>query len=130
MTKEDLIKYKQKLAKLSEKEEKLRNIYLSKLASGEIQGPNTGYPSIDKPWLKNYNAEEIQMDIPKKTMYEMLLENNKNNLKETALIYFDKKITYKELIENIEKCAQSLKKIGVKKNEIVTICMPSTPETI
>ena len=68
MTKEDLIKYKQKLAKLSEKEEKLRNIYLSKLASGEIQGPTTGYPSIDKPWLKNYNAEEIQMDIPKKTM--------------------------------------------------------------
>ncbi len=130
MTKEDLIKYKQKLAKLSEKEEKLRNIYLSKLASGEIQGPNTGYPSIDKPWLKNYNAEEMQMDIPKKTMYEMLLENNKNNLKETALIYFDKKITYKKLIENIEKCAQSLKKIGVKKNEIVTICMPSTPETI
>lgn len=130
MTIEDLKIYKEKLSKLSNEEERLRNIYLLKLARGELQGPMLEYPSVTKSWLKNYNIDEVEIEIPKKTMYELLLDNSKDNLDKTALIYFDKKITFKQVIENIENCAKSLKNMGVKKNEIVTICMPSTPETI
>lgn len=36
--------YKEKLSKLSKKEEKLRDVYLSKLTKGEIEGAMTGYP--------------------------------------------------------------------------------------
>lgn len=32
-------------------EEKMRELYLKQLSLGEIQGPLTGKPSIDKPWI-------------------------------------------------------------------------------
>ncbi len=32
--------------------DKERDLYLRKIANGEIYGPMTGQPSIDKPWLK------------------------------------------------------------------------------
>lgn len=30
----------------------------------------TGYPSIDKPWLKYYSGEAINAPLPKCTIYE------------------------------------------------------------
>ena len=37
----------------------------------------TGYPSIDKPWLKYYSEEAINVPLPECTIYEYLWENNK-----------------------------------------------------
>lgn len=90
----------------------------------------TGYPSIDKPWLKYYSEEAINAPLPECTIYEYLWENNKNHLDDIALVYFGRKITYKELFENIDKAACSFSSIGVKINDIVTICAVSIPETI
>ncbi len=47
-----------------------------------------------------------------------------------ALEYYGKNITYKDFYERIKKVAKSLKAIGVKEKDIVTICMPNTPEAI
>ena len=40
----------------------------------------TGYPSIDKPWLKNYSDEAISAVLPNCSMYEYVYECNKNLL--------------------------------------------------
>ena len=45
-----------------------------------------------------------------------------------ALNYFGRKITYKVFWEYIDKCAKSLKMLGVNKGDVVTICLPNTPE--
>ena len=42
MKKEDLIKLKEKISKLSDEEKKLRDLYLRKISLGEIYGPMTG----------------------------------------------------------------------------------------
>ena len=39
----------------------------------------TGYPSIDKPWLKYYSEDAINAPLPECTIYEYLWENNKEN---------------------------------------------------
>ncbi len=90
----------------------------------------TGYPSIDKPWLKYYSEEAINAKMPECTIYEYLWENNKNHLDDVALVYFNRKITYKELFENIEKVAKAFSKLGVKKSDVVTICTVNTPEMV
>ena len=54
----------------------------------------TGYPSIDKPWLKYYSEEAINAPLPEKTLYQYIWDNNKNYLKNIALNYFGKKISY------------------------------------
>lgn len=130
MTKEDLIAYKKKLSTLSEEDKKERDVYLRGLASGEIQGPPVGYATIDKPWLKYYSEETITADMPKMTTYRYIKSKNENNLDKIAIEYFGNKLTYRELIEKIEECAKALVALGVKKGDIVTICMPTTPETV
>ena len=54
----------------------------------------TGYPSIDKPWLKYYSEEAIQADIPDGTVYEYLYECNRNYMEDVALVYYGKEIRY------------------------------------
>lgn len=112
------------------KEQTLRDLHLRKLALGELQGPPTGYASIDKPWLKYYSEEVIKSELPSDTIYSYLKNKNKDGLERTATEYFGNKLTYKQLIEKIEECAKSLTSLGVKKGDIVTICMPTTPEMV
>lgn len=90
----------------------------------------TGFPSIDKPWLKYYSEEAIDAPIPECTVYEYLWSQNQKHLKNTALNYFDNKITFAELFENIHRSAVSFSAMGIKANDIVTFVTVSTPETV
>ncbi len=90
----------------------------------------TGYPSIDKPWLKYYSEEAINADIPNETLYESLKNCNQDNLKNIALEYYGNKISYENLLHNIDKVAASLTQYGVKKGDVVTVCALNSPETI
>ena len=128
MNKDTLIKLKEQLSELSYLEEKQRDLYLKQLLEGKIQGPLTGHPSIDKPWLKYYTDEQIKTDMPQMSAYKYLFEQNKKYLSRTALSYYGRKITFDEFFTKIEETSKALKTIGVKENDIVTISMPNTPE--
>ena len=96
----------------------------------------TGYPSVDKPWLKYYDTNFDEGNLPRKTMFELALEQNKGNMSNIAIDIrmsandFDKgiTITYKEFFSRIQKCAKSAKKIGIKENDIIPIILPNLPE--
>lgn len=90
----------------------------------------TGYPSVDKPWLKYYSEEAIRAPIPDCTVYEYLWESNKDNFDDIALIYFGRKISYKTLFMKIDMVENALRTSGVKYGDIVTISLPSTPEVV
>ena len=90
----------------------------------------TGYPSVDKPWLKYYSEEAINAPLPECTIYEYLYENNKDFPSDIAINYLGRKITYKDLFENIDKTAAAFLKAGVKEKEIVTVALPSIPEAL
>lgn len=131
MKKEDLIKLKDKLSKLSEQESKLRDLYLRRLAIGEIQGPLTGYASIDEPWFKRYVEDAILDDIPKNiSVYDYMKSKNIDNPNRIAINYYDNLLTYSDLFDEVEKYAHKFYELGVREGDIVSICMPSTPETV
>lgn len=44
----------------------------------------SGYPSIDKPWLKYYSEEAINTPIPECTIYEYLWINNKDQFQNSC----------------------------------------------
>lgn len=67
----------------------------------------TGYPSIDKPWMKYYKADLEELQTPTCTVYERIYNNNFNHPKETALMYFGKSISYQEMFDEIEKVAKA-----------------------
>lgn len=93
--------------------------------------PNmTGYPSIDKPWLKYYSEEAIHSPLPERTVWENIYKRNKDHLTDTALLYFGKKISYGKMFSEIDKTAKALAYLGVKNGDNVAICMPAVPEAI
>lgn len=90
----------------------------------------TGYPSVDKPWLKYYSEEAIHAPVPDCTIYEYLLRNNKEFPKDIAILYLGRKITYRELFQKIDETAAAFAALGVKPGEIVTVALPSIPEAL
>lgn len=112
-------------------EEKIRDLYLKKLALGDIQGPPTGKPSQDKPWLKYYSDSAINADIPENmSTYQFMKSRNLENINRIAINYYGTIFTYEELFNMVDKYASKYANLGVKSGDIVTICMPSTPETV
>ena len=90
----------------------------------------TGYPSIDKPWLKYYSEEAINAPLPECNIYEYMYENNKDFPRDIALNYLGRKISFGKMFEYIDKTAAAFLAIGVKPNDIVTVALPSIPEAL
>ena len=90
----------------------------------------TGYPSVDKPWLKYYSEEAINAPLPECTAYELLQRGNEGHNDDVALIYFDRKITYGQLLDGIENTARAIAALGVRRGDIVIMCVINMPETV
>ena len=90
----------------------------------------TGYPSIDKPWLKYYSDEAINATLPNCSMYEYVYECNKNHFDDIALIYFNKSITYRTMFNKIDTLAQGFTDLGITDKDTVTLLVLSQPETV
>lgn len=130
MTKEELKELKNKIAKMSEEEKVVENLKRRSISLGTSEEEKTGYPSIDKPWLKYYTKEQVEFKLPESTCYDVLYNLNKDHLEDTAIDYFGNKISYKELFRNIEKSTKAFQKLGVKKGDIVSFLAIDTPEII
>lgn len=90
----------------------------------------TGYPSIDKPWLKYFDEKTIIDEVPNCSMYHYIYERNKEYKQNKAIEYFGTVLTYGQLFSKIDDCAKALLEHGVKKGDIVSICTLNMPETV
>ena len=88
----------------------------------------TGYASIDKPWQKYYSKEAITASIPELTAYQYMVSQNKDNLSTKAIMYYGKKISYKNYIDMIDETARRLYNLGVTEGEVVTVMSVANPE--
>lgn len=84
----------------------------------------------EEPWLAYYSKEERKIKFTDKTIYEYLKDSVGADTDYIALNYFGTRISYNELFLRIEQASRSLRSLGVKPGDVVTICMPNTPEAI
>ena len=93
-------------------------------------GNKTGYATVDLPWedfYKNIDRNDLFLNT---TPYQGFINNNQKFPSEIAIQYFGAKISFGELIANINKVAKSLEEYGIKKGDFVTICSTTTPEVV
>jgi len=90
----------------------------------------TGYPSIDKPWLKYYIEETINSPLPQCTLYEHIYKNNCDRLEAIAIEYFGNKISYRKLLENVEIVKRAFLAQGIKRGDKVIMFTSATPEMV
>lgn len=88
----------------------------------------TGYPHIDNIHKKYYGEKGKQSICTNKTMYRYIKEKA-SKYEGIAISFYGEKITYQELFQKIEKYATALHNIGLKKGDVVTFLLPSSPET-
>ena len=84
----------------------------------------------EEEWLSYYDREKNTIEYTKKSIYEYLIESVGDDKDYIALNYFGNKINYTEFLDNIDIAARALTNYGIKKNDIVTICLPNIPEAI
>lgn len=90
----------------------------------------TGYPSIDKPWLKYYSEEAINAPLRERTIYQFFWESSKNHLSDIGFDYYGTKISYGQMFDLILQAAAAFKALGVADGDMVTIMSMQTPESI
>ena len=96
----------------------------------ETRDEMTGYPSIDRLWLKYYSEEAKEAKIPECTIYDYLWESNREHLENVALNYFGYKIPYRKMFEEINKVAQAFANLGIKEGDTIIIAAVTIPEVI
>lgn len=91
----------------------------------------TGYPSIDKPWLKYYDSQLIiETAVPNQSIYQYIYNKNSAYLDDIALVFFEKKISYRKMFYEADKIADILTAKGLKQGDTILMCMTGTPETV
>ena len=89
----------------------------------------TGLVKTDKPFNQFYTKEALEAEYPKGKIASITMDYLKNNPNGIA-IECGETITRGEVYNNILIAADALKRNGIKKGDIITICSPSTPELI
>ena len=90
----------------------------------------TGYPSIDKPWLKFYEESAKQAKIPDCDLYDLLRLNHDVDSDDIMMEYVGRKISYRTFFDNVERLIISFKENGLNDGEVVTLMSIVTPETL
>lgn len=86
------------------------------------------YISSKMPQRKYYREEPIRIVDWKQTMYQAIKNLNVDNMNYNSIGYMNHNYTYEEMMREVDKTAITLKRLGIKENDVVLIAMVSTPE--
>lgn len=97
----------------------------------------TGYPSIDKPWLKYYKHPVDINELPQESIFQRLERCNADRLDDVAIEMRvaqngyapGPQITFGTYFSLIRECARSLCVLGVKRDDVVVTILPNVPES-
>lgn len=84
------------------------------------------------PWLKYFGDMPAHLDYPKGSMYEAVRESaiTKKKMNSVAYKFQGKKTNYKHFLNKIEVLGKAYKSIGIDEGDMVTVCMPNTPQGV
>lgn len=82
------------------------------------------------PWKEHLGDIPFTLDYFNGSMFEAVESIAEKYPDNIALDFMGKSTNYKTLVEMVEKCAKSLRTIGVRQGDRVTIAMPNCPQAI
>jgi long-chain acyl-CoA synthetase len=93
--------------------------------SGKEQGP------AEKPWFKFWPKDVPRhIEYPQISLSQLLTSTAEKSPQQTAIIYFNRKITYAQLDQTSDRFAAALAAQGVKKGDRVAIFLPNIPQFV
>lgn len=77
-----------------------------------------------RPWLKNYPTRST-LDYPKISLYHYLKKVADQYPNRTALIFIADRVTYREMMENIDRMAAAFTAMGLQKGDRIALMLPN-----
>ncbi len=85
----------------------------------------------ERPWLKFYReGVPADADIPEQSVVEMFDEATDKWKNKTALVFYGRKMSYRELRDQVDRFATALCDLGVKKGEKIALLLLNSPQFI
>ena len=83
-----------------------------------------------KPWEKFYPKDKRKIKVPEGSLYEYIREKGNDHMDNIAINYFGNTFSYSKFFHEIDLCARALVSQGIRKDDVVSICMANTPEAV
>jgi len=83
-----------------------------------------------KPWLKFYDNVPASIEYPRCSMYRAVMNTVKRFPDAIAYDFLGYTSTYRRFAGEIDRCADALASLGLKKGDRVTISMPTSPQGV
>ena len=81
-------------------------------------------------WNEIYKKEKLRFKVPEGSIYTLIRDQVKDREGMTAYTYFGNSVSYKTFMQQIDNAAKAFRSQGIRKGDVVTICMPNTPEAV
>jgi len=84
-----------------------------------------------RPWLKFYlEGVPADVEIPQMSVVDDFDESTEKWKDRTALVFYGRKISYKELRDHVDRFATALHDLGVKKGDRVALLLLNSPQFV
>ena len=80
--------------------------------------------------MEHYGDVQFHLEYPTTTLAGQILKSAAENPDKIAISYMGKNIKYSELASRIQTTAKAFIALGVKPDEMVTICLPNCPQAV
>jgi len=85
----------------------------------------------EKPWVKSYSqGVPAEIEIPVRSVNELFDEATERWKDRTALVFYGKKISYRDLRDRVDRFAAALFALGIRKGDRVAFLLLNCPEFI
>lgn len=81
-------------------------------------------------WNEYYKKNKIEFKVPEGTIYSLIRDQVPERDGMYAYSYYGHSVTYKDFMKQIDSAAKAFRSQGIRKGDVVTICMPNTPEAV
>lgn len=82
------------------------------------------------PWLSSYGDRMFNLEYPKGSISDKVLETADEVPSNVALSYMGVKTTFKALKQKVLETAAAYTALGVRSGDKVTICLPNVPQAV
>ncbi|MGH2515506.1 MAG: long-chain-fatty-acid--CoA ligase [Ktedonobacterales bacterium] len=94
-----------------------------------LNGTSAGALAFDRPWLAHYSPGVPEtVRVPDEPLSWLLDEAARKYGANVAIEYYGTRVTYVQLLSLVERFARALVKLGVRRGDRVSICLPNVPQ--
>ena len=86
---------------------------------------------MENVWLKHYDSfVPPRLTYPRETLYPLLVRAARENHDRTATIFMDSQETFGRLLEQVDRLAAGLNRLGVRQGDRMVLALPSSPQFV